>query len=34
MGEYAKAEPLYQETLRDPTEGLGPENPDTAPEPQ
>ena len=30
MGEYAKAEPLYQEALRIRQKVLGPENPDTA----
>ena len=30
MGEYAKAEPLYQEALRIRQKVLGPEHPDTA----
>jgi hypothetical protein len=30
MGEYAKAEPLYQEVLRICQKVLGPEHPDTA----
>jgi tetratricopeptide (TPR) repeat protein len=30
MGEYAKAEPLYQEALQIRQKVLGPENPDTA----
>ena len=30
MGEYAKAEPLYQEALRIWQKVLGPEHPDTA----
>src|SRR5260370_405930 len=34
MGEYAKAEPLYQEALRIQQKVLGPEHPNTAPSPK
>ena len=34
MGEYAKAEPLFQEALRIRQKVLGPEHPDTAHQPQ
>ena len=30
MGDYAKAEPLYQQALQDQQKALGPEHPDTA----